>query len=780
MIQAFPSGLLLIFLLSLSSIAESQYSGQVPIDSWRDHFPYGECISVTHGPEKVYAATRNGILAYKPKDNSIERINKIGALSDIGISTIRYNMKAGLLVIGYRDGAIDLLSDQKVWPINDIRESSIIGSKTVHDITFREKMAYLACGFGIVKMDLERKEVQGSYMIGANSSSVKVNSIAFLGDSIFAATSSAIYKASLSSPNLSDFQNWRKESPQGLNGAFTDLVSFDERLFSIQVPSVDSLRDSILQYANSSWKGFSVQPRSSNIADLEHSNGKLVIAQSGGYVLALNEAGEQTRIVHSQPWSGNPRPTQAILWKDSFWFSDRLNGLAKLKNSYNGERILLDGPATTNVFEMNARGDHLWVATGGANSLWSPFFRNDGIFHFHKDDWQNLNDRTHSGLDSLSDPISVAIDPNDPAHAFIGTWGNGLWEFQGDDLIKVHGASNSSLETHSSFSDVVCAWGCSFDDSGNLWVTNSYTKTPIKVLTSGGEWHSLDYGPRFTSNDRLGSVTCTSTDQKWIVIPEKGVFVLDDQGTTKDPSDDEYRLLNNQVGKGGLPGKLVNSIAEDADQEVWVGTNKGIAVFYTPDDLLSSNPSDAEEVLVNYDGFVEPLLKNETISSIEVNGADEKWIGTENSGVFHVSPDGKEQIHRFSESETPLISDAIENIAIHPETGELFFGTDQGIIAYRDVATKGTESLEEVVVYPNPVRKDHDAPIAIRGLPKNSTVRITNVNGDLVYKGRSEGGQAVWQGTDQDDIRVRTGVYLVFVASPGGDQSMAAKIMFFH
>jgi hypothetical protein len=261
---------------------------------------------------------------------------------------------------------------------------------------------------------------------------------------------------------------------------------------------------------------------------------------------------------------------------------------------------------------------------------------------------------------------------------------------------------------------------------------------------------------------------------------DDGILVFDTKGTPADPSDDSFRVLKSSSGSGGLPSNRVLSMAEDKDQEIWVGTDKGVGVFYTPDDLFSQNPSDAEEILVDYDGFLEPLLENEEVNAITVDGADQKWIGTSNSGVFHLSPNGKEQIHRFSESNSPLIADGINDIAVHPNTGEVFFGTTQGIISYRAEATEGKERLEEVVIYPNPVKKDHTGPVAIRGLPANSTVKITDVNGDLVHRTRSKGGQAVWDGTDTDGLRVRTGVYIVFVASPSGKQSKAGKIMFFH
>ncbi|MFB6258284.1 MAG: two-component regulator propeller domain-containing protein [Flavobacteriales bacterium] len=778
MLRTFASSLFLLLLWS--SLYSVTALAQTPIGGWRDHFPYDHCISVTHSRNKVYAATENGVIAYSSIDNSIERINKINALSDIGISKIRYNRDLGLLVVGYKNGGVDILSNDATWAISDIKNSSILASKTIHDIRFRGERAYLSCGFGIVVLDLSKKIVQASYIIGNNSSPVEVHGTVIYKDSLFAATASGVYKASLSSPNLSDFQEWTKTEPSGIAGPFVDIVRFDNRLFLLHNPSDPSIRDSVLQYENSQWEGYEVNPRNPAITDLETSDEKLIIA-SDGYLLANDKADNLARIVYGQPWKGNPLPQEALFWKNKFWFADLRNGLVGMVNSTTGERIKPDGPETTNSFDMKVQEDKLWIATGSVNNSWNPHYQNHGVLRFHKDDWETFDGKDQSLLDTVYDPISVAIDPQDPSHVFVGTWGSGLLEMKNGVVQTVYGPSNSTLEENSNVAGLVATWGCSFDKKGNLWVTNSFNNEPVSVLTKEGNWHSLDLGGTFSSTGRYGSIMCSSFGLKWVILTNSnGLLVIDDRGTPANPNDDRHRILTNSPGSGNLPSNLVISLAEDKDQEIWVGTDKGIGVFYTPDDLFSQNPSDAQEILVNFDGFLEPLLDNEEVTSIKVDGADQKWIGTANSGVFHVSADGKEQLHRFSENKTPLIDDGIKDIAIHPKTGEVFFGTNSGIISFRGQATKGTQNLENVVIYPNPVRKDHTGPVAIRGLPSNSIVHITDVSGDLVFKGRAKGGQAIWDGTDTEGLRVRTGVYLVFVSSPTGKQSMAGKLMFFH
>jgi hypothetical protein len=218
-------------------------------------------------------------------------------------------------------------------------------------------------------------------------------------------------------------------------------------------------------------------------------------------------------------------------------------------------------------------------------------------------------------------------------------------------------------------------------------------------------------------------------------------------------------------------------VAEDLEGQVWVGTSKGIAVFYTPTAIFDAGGSDAQQILIEQDGNIQVLLETESVSAIVVDGANRKWLGTQTGGVYLVSADGRTQIHRFTEENSPLPSNNITSIAIDELTGEVFFGTDRGIISYRSDAIDGSETAECAKVFPNPVRETYTGPIAIDGLVRDSEVKISDMAGNLVYRTTSLGGQAIWNGNDMSGNRVATGVYIVFASDPTGAFKCNTKLL---
>ena len=269
--------------------------------------------------------------------------------------------------------------------------------------------------------------------------------------------------------------------------------------------------------------------------------------------------------------------------------------------------------------------------------------------------------------------------------------------------------------------------------------------------------------------------------QKWVVVPSGvGLVVYNDNNTIEDVQDDQDRILNSALGSGNLPSTSVYSLAKDRDGEIWVGTNKGVAVFYNPENVFTGNDFDAQQILVTVDGYVEYLLANETVTAIAIDGANRKWLGTQNAGIFLVSPDGTEQIHHFTEENSPLFSNTITDIAINNQTGEVYIGTSKGLISYISDATQGYESHQNVTVYPNPVRPDFNGIIAIKGLVEDADIKITDLNGTLVLETTALGGQAVWDGKNGYGERVQTGVYLVFSSNSFGTETNVAKILFIH
>ncbi len=225
----------------------------------------------------------------------------------------------------------------------------------------------------------------------------------------------------------------------------------------------------------------------------------------------------------------------------------------------------------------------------------------------------------------------------------------------------------------------------------------------------------------------------------------------------------------------------VYSLAVDKKGEVWVGTDKGVAVFYSPGLVFSNDNFDSQQIYIEQEGISQYLLESEIVTAIAIDGANNKWFGTRNAGVFQMSEDGTKQIHHFTTDNSPLFSNNIFSIAIDAKSGEVFFGTENGIISYRGEATEGPDYQQDtVIVFPNPVRPDYNGPIAVNGLYQNASIRIADAYGNVVYEGKALGGQAIWNGKDYNGQRVATGVYFVFSSSEKGDYTKVAKILFIH
>jgi ligand-binding sensor domain-containing protein len=215
----------------------------------------------------------------------------------------------------------------------------------------------------------------------------------------------------------------------------------------------------------------------------------------------------------------------------------------------------------------------------------------------------------------------------------------------------------------------------------------------------------------------------------------------------------------------------------DNDGELWLGTDEGAAVIYSPENVFSGGNYDAQQILVEVGGYYQYLLETESVNAIAVDGANRKWFGTEKAGVFLMSEDGTEEIHHFTEENSPLLSNTITSIAIDKD-GMVYFGTAQGVVSYRSEAIDPPSTNDDVYAFPNPVPPDYSGLIAVKGLVGNAWVKITDISGNLVYETRAEGGQAVWNGRTINGDNVHSGVYMVFITNDDGSETEVSKILF--
>lgn len=480
-------------------------------------------------------------------------------------------------------------------------------------------------------------------------------------------------------------------------------------------------------------------------------------------------------------------PSQAVKSSSGVvWVADRKQGLIRTSGSDQGSAILPNGPKTASSWRMASSEGSLYVATGALSGAWNGRYLQDGIHSFLDGRWATV-DRVQYPLmngvnefcGAVCDIVAVVVDPDDPKHAFVGSWDEGLLELRDGIPVQIYNAQNSALGLDMTpYQDRLYVSGLDYDKDGNLWITNALSEAPLVVWTKDGAWYNFDPGSLLGGNHLLGDVVAARNGYKWFIRPRgSGILVYDSGNSLEATDDDQYKTLTNETGRGGLPVSDVFALAEDLEGQIWVGTSRGIAVFFTPELVFTDEDFDAQQILIEQDGNVQILLETEAINCIAVDGANRKWIATQSSGAYLVSADGREEILHFTPENSPLPSNAITNITVDGTTGEVFMATDRGIMSYRGDATEGAKESDCASVFPNPVRETYTGPIAITGLVRDSEVKITDVSGNLVYRTTSKGGQAVWNGTDMSGNRASTGVYMVLASDASGTYKCNTKVL---
>ncbi len=768
-------------LLSLSAIIDHSNAQQIPIGSWRDELPYTQCISVTEVGNLIYTATPYSIFSVDKDDNSVRRVSKINGLSDIGISCIRYNSSASTVVLTYTNANIDLIRGSNVTNISDIKRKQILGNKTINSIFCYDKYAYLACGFGIVVLDLEKDEIKDTYYIGANGSPVNVLALtAGQDDTLYAATEKGIYKAYIKDPAISNFANWKIETGLNPDKRYNAITSMGDKVF-VNKSNTTFNTDTIFYRQNGTWHLMTSDVQNT-VMNLTSAYNTLVIAYN--YFVTTYDANlVRGTVIYSYP--GSPVPVDAIRDKDDMvWIGDRYAGLVAYNLTTNGVTgYNLSGPLSANAFSMACSQSDLYIVPGGKDASVVPLYAQAHIYHFDNTDWMNLFGGNQPVLWTCHDAVNVSIDPSDSKRVYVGTWGSGLLEIYQDNVVARYGESNSTLRHHSASdtSDVRVS-GTAFDADGNLWVVTSHTNDALSVK-QGSQWTGINI-PQVQESD-LGQMIVDRFGQKWIIMRYSNLnpfslMVFSDEGTPGYSGDDKCIKMNTSPGSGALPGTNVYCIAEDLDGEIWIGTEKGIGVFYAPGNVFTGGDYDAQKILVEQGGYYQYLLENETATAIAIDGANRKWIGTDRGGVFLFSDDGTNEIYHFTEDNSPLFSNRITGIAVNNITGEVFIGTDKGVISFKSTATEGGTDKNEVYAYPNPVKPGYSGYIAIKGLTADASVRITDISGALIYSTRAEGGQAIWDGRNFNGKRAQSGVYLVFASDDTGNDKVVTKILFIN
>jgi hypothetical protein len=769
----------LVFLI-VTSFSVQTFAQNLAIGSWEMHSTYQNGLAIAKSNNKVYSASSNAIYSYNTIDNSIERLSKTNGLSNIDITTILYVNKHKCLIVAYLNGTFDMVFDNKnIYTVEDIYRANIIGNKKINNLRYLDEYLYISTAFGVVVYDINKKETKETIYFSENSA-VESYDIQLFNDTFYIASSEGVFFAAKSSSFINHHASWKKDEFFNERPNTNLIEVFNNKLYVNF--NQDNIYDADTLYVKTS-NGWSKITQLIGLANnhFNSQNDLISVAHNDG-VIVYDSLWNKVKHIYQHTNEVKIAPAATFFDendKDVLWIVDRREGLVKNTKIWISEFIKQTGPYKRNAQQMDIVNNKLWVASGmRVGSQWQNDFRLDGFYSYENGEWKNFNNKNTQGIDALFDFIALDIDPTDKEHLFLASLGGGVIEFQDGKVVNHFQEQNSSLEMVSIPSSGWYWIGITdvkFDNNGNLWVANSSVNNLLSVYTASSKtW--VGYNIKNIANDIItGAILPIGDNQIWMMFPKsKGIMMYNHNGTLGNLSDDTYLKLTTA---NGLPSNTIYSMAEDLNGSVWIGTDKGIAVVSNANAIFNNGNVSASQILIEQDGYNEYLMENEIVTSIAVDGNNRKWLGTSTSGVYLLNESGTEELLKFNTKNSPLPSNTITDIKINHINGEVFFATEKGIVSYRGTATAGSVDFNNINVFPNPVKENYFGPVAINGLTENANVKITDIAGNLVFETTALGGQAIWYANDNNNQRVSTGVYLVFVTSSDGFVSEVTKIL---
>ncbi len=663
-----PCFLFLVFYFSSINVTAQ-------VGTWRNFLAYHDIQQIEASANEVFVMASNDLYMYNLADQSITTFDKTNGMSDVNIVHIRWCSAAKKLLVVYKNGNIDLLTaNGDITNISDLHTKAIIGDKTVNNVTISGEYGYLACGFGIVKLNIARQEVSESYMLGAN-----VQQVAIEGGSIYAKTSDKGILTGLLSKNLIDKSNW------------TAAASF---------PATATGNTAYAQYYDTVAQLSPGGPKYNYFHKMKVVNGKLYTVGGGWYQF------------------GN-----------------------------------FQRPGTIQILDAN----HEWTVY------------NDNVQPAFAPKYVDLND--------------IAVDPRDEEHVMCAS-ASGIYEFQDGQFVANYTMGNNDYMVSAASNNnpaYVRTDGIIYDQQGNLYCLNSGSISAIVTLSAGGQWGGILDSQMEDRPGRSMRTLCYS------MFDSKGRFWFCNAHTDlpalihydfSTGSTTVYKTFVNQDGTS-IPLFSIYCIAEDMDGNIWLATDEG-PLYLTEAEISDPSRGFLQYKVPRNDGtnLADYLLTGINISCIAMDKAGRKWFGTHDNGVYLISMDNNSQVQHFTTANSSLLSDEIESIAINDDTGEVFFGTANGLCSYMSNATRTNDDMntDNVWAYPNPVTPDYTGLITVTGLSFNSDVKIVAPNGALIAQGRSNGGMFTWDGCDAKGSPVSSGVYMVLTAKSDGSKGTVCKI----
>jgi hypothetical protein len=783
---------LLLFFFGLSLHVDAQDFSAL----WQAHFSYNDIVDVVSGTNKIYAAAQNAVFEYDTLTEEITTITTVEGLSGEQITTILYSEEFQYLVVGYETGLLEVYSeiDGSVLTIVDILEKENItpANKSINHLYEHEGLVYISTDYGVSVYDLERLEFGDTYFLGNGGSQIIVNQVTVLNNEVFAACSSGngLKKADLSNPNLIDFAQWQTV----LGGNFVNINTVGDQAYAVRA------NKAFFEITNTSFAQLFVLPLIPT--DTEVSGDNLIISNINT-IQVYNEAAQLiASYIPNEDF--DTRFSSAVLVNNGIYIGTKDFGVLEslITDGLNYVEIKPNGPLFNEIFRLNAESEVVWASFGDYTESFDPApQRTRGLSYLRDEIWENIPYDSLFGARNLSE---ISVNPFNPNQVFISSFQNGILELNENSPTILYNQDNSGLESlvvpNAPQVVSIRVSASTFDRNGVLWSMTARAPNPLKSYDpNSGTWQGYDFSSIIEDSllDEFGffDIAIDNNGTKWIGGYEKGLYAYNENLSNP------LKTLSSE--EQNLPFPRVTALEIDNRNQLWVGTFSGLRVLFNTSGFFDDPNPTLNSIIILEDGLAQELLASQTISDIEADGSNNKWVGTVDSGVFYFSPDGQNTIYHFTKDNSPLPSNRITDISLDPNNGIVYIATTKGMLSFRAGGSKPEETLENAFVYPNPVRPEYNVlgfndlndinkGIKISGLTENVNIKITDIEGNLVAEAQSnvnlrsssanynfavDGGTAVWNGKNLANAIVRTGVYLVMISDLDSFETKVLKVL---
>ena len=752
-----------IFIFFISQFFFGQQSNQL----WKGYFSYNEIVDVESGSNTVCAATQNAVFSKAISSSDIKIFNSINGLKPESITTIHHSESTNKTFAGNTNGLLLIINSNgsistKVDIINEVPVPP--NKKKINDFYEHEGKLYIATDYGISVMDVATSEFIITYFIGPAGEETEVLQTTVLNNQIYAVTRNfGIRRGDLANPNLYDFSQWQTFDA----GFWSGIVTFNNQLVAMNSDSRTYRYNgtAFQQVLNQTQAGLKIK-----------TNGAELIVTTQNHVFVLNQAYAILADITQIP-DFNAVFKAATVVGGIVYIGTEKDGLfsTSLANPTVFESMSPNGPVRNYIFRVKKAPNYLWAVYGDYTRQYNPYALDEfGISKYSNDNgWELI---PYDDLFQAKSICDIVINPNNQNQVFATSYFSGLLKIEGEDIelfnntnTGPNGLESLVVSGSPSYIDIRIN-SPAFDKDGNLWVTNAFVNRAIKVLRSNGQWQSYSLAgiAPTVATGRYGPMAIDKNRTKWVPSINDGLIAFNDNYNNK------FIVIN--TTNGNLPDNDVRCVAVDNRNQLWIGTFAGLRTL-SVDRFISSDELTTNAIIIQEGDLAQELFYQQTILDIAVDGANRKWVSIADGGVFLVSPDGQQTIYRFTKNNSPLPSDNINDIEIDGASGEVFFATDKGMVSFLGTSTKPSDSLGDVYVYPNPVRPEFLGTVKISGLTDKANIKITDIEGNLVYETTSSGGTIEWDTKAFGKHKVASGVYMIFVASQDGTDSTVKKVM---